>query len=60
MKYCIAFDTVDMAPNIKCVQVELSTHIMRDMGEEVRIDLCDHPDYPKLVKYVNSNPVRKR
>ncbi len=56
MKYCIDFDTKDMAPHIKCVTVEMGTHIMRNMDEEVRIDLAEHPDYWKLQEYVLSNP----
>ncbi|MFA7504266.1 MAG: hypothetical protein WCZ28_06170 [Burkholderiaceae bacterium] len=54
--YCIAFDTKDMAPRIKAVRVDLSTYIMRDMDEKVRVDLCDHPLYPALERYVLANP----
>jgi hypothetical protein len=58
LPYCVSFDTMDMPGKIKCVRVQLDTIIISE-SDTVRVDLVDHPLYPKLVEYVRNNPVRK-
>lgn len=57
-KYHISFDTKDMPGRIVATTIEIGTDIVRDMNAELRIDLCDHPLYPKLERYVRENPSR--
>jgi hypothetical protein len=52
--YCISFDTLEMPGKIVAVSVELNTIIMGS-SDSVRVDLVDHPLYPKLEKYVLDN-----
>lgn len=58
-EYFIDFDTKEMPGRIVGVKVTLDNQILTDMKREVRIDLCDHPLYPKLVRYVQSNPPKE-
>lgn len=59
-KYHIDFDTKEYPGRIKSLTVELGMGILRNMDERVRVDLCDHPDYPKLERYVLANPSRRK
>lgn len=34
-------------------------HEVLAMDESTRVDLCDHPLYPQLERYVRNNPSRK-
>lgn len=53
----IEFDTKKYPGKIEAVQVTLRTSIMS--GKDVaNLALCEHPLYPKLVKYVQNNPYR--
>lgn len=58
LAYGIAFDTNEMPGKVVAVTVALGTTIMRDT-DSVRLDLCDHPLYPKLEQYVKANPSRR-
>lgn len=55
--YGIDFDTLDMPGKVKAVTVALDILIMRDV-DSVRVDLCDHPLYAKLERYVLANPTK--
>lgn len=57
-KYYIAFDTQEMAPNIRAVTVELKHEVVTDDHAPMSVNLCEHPLYPQLCKYVKSNPHR--
>jgi len=59
LDYCIAFDTKDVPGKIRCVRVQLDTVIIGP-DDAVRVDLADHPLYPRLVSYVLANPMRLR
>jgi hypothetical protein len=59
LDYCIAFDTKDVPGKIRCVRVQLDTVIIGP-DDAVRVDLTDHPLYPRLVDYVMNNPPRGR
>lgn len=54
-KYYIAFDTKDIAPNIKAVTVQIGHEVVTDMHAPMAINLCDNPLYPDLVAYVMGN-----
>lgn len=54
-EYCIAFETKKDKGYIRAVKVKLYEDILDEL-ETVRIDLADHPLYPKLVEYVRNNP----
>jgi hypothetical protein len=56
--YCISFDTVEMPGKVVAVSVALDTIILGP-NDSAMINLCEHPLYPKLEKYVKQNPSRK-
>jgi hypothetical protein len=55
----IAFDTQSLKGYIKTVQVTIQNEVMDSM-DTARVDLCDHPLYPDLERYVRENPSRGR
>lgn len=57
-EYAIDFNTREGPNQIEAVTVALNKRFMHK-DETVRVDLCDHPLYPKLVKYVLNNPPRE-
>lgn len=59
MRYYIAFDTKDLAPNIKATYVEIGTELIRDMQKQMPINLSDHPQYAQLHHYCQTNPPRR-
>jgi len=58
LPYCISFDTKEMPGKIVGIRVQLDKHIF-GMDGKVRVDLCDHPLYPQLERYVLGNPSGK-
>jgi hypothetical protein len=56
LPYGISFETREMPGKIKAITVALDTVIMKET-DSIRVDLCDHPLYPNLVKYVEANPI---
>lgn len=56
--YYINFDTKEIPNGIKATKVSLDSVLVLDKNKSFRIDLCDDPLYPILVKYVKDNPVR--
>ena len=58
-KYYIAFDTLEMQPNIRAVTVTLGHELITDMKAQLPINLCDDPLYPQLVQYVWANQPTK-
>lgn len=54
-RYAIDFNTKEMPGKIVAVTVALDTLVMGEK-DTVRVDLCDHPLYPKLIEYVLKNP----
>lgn len=59
-KFYIEFDTKEFEPFLKAVSVTLSVELIRDLDKQLSINLCDHPLYPALVRYVQHNPVPKQ
>lgn len=59
--FCIAFDTsaVEATGILKAVQVTLQLTTMAD-DDEAFVNLCEHPLYPQLAKYVAANPPRRK
>ena len=57
----IAFDTKTMPSKIIVTTVKLTREIVDKscLQQAFRVDLCDHPLYPQLARYVAENPVRK-
>lgn len=57
-EYFIAFYAKDCPPGtIDGVRVRLDMLRQTNMDEKMAINLCEHPLYGELVKYVESNPV---
>jgi len=54
-EYLIDFDTKIMPGKIQAVRVVLDLVTISDMEQPFRIDLCDHPLYPELKRYVLAN-----
>jgi hypothetical protein len=54
-RYSISFDTNDAPGRVRAVWVEIGHWFMKP-NEVARLDLCDHPLYPELEKYVLNNP----
>lgn len=53
----IEFSTEEMLGKIVATEVRLSKRIMGP-SDSARIDLADHPLYPKLFQYCMGNPPR--
>lgn len=53
--YAIEFNTKEIPGRIVATIVTLSTEVTGQDGKW-RVDLCDHPLYPRLVDYVKANP----
>jgi hypothetical protein len=58
LEYGISFDTKEMPGRIVAVAVKLSK-IFMGPKDSVRVDLVDHPLYPKLEEYVLANPTKQ-
>lgn len=54
----IAFDMKRYPGKIVATTVQLTETISSDPKDSFRVDLSDHPLYPRLVEYVLRNPVR--
>jgi hypothetical protein len=54
-EYLIDFDTKIMPGKIQAVRVRLDLVTISDMDHPFRIDLCDHPLYQELKRYVLAN-----
>lgn len=55
-EYFISFDTQINPPHIEAVRVRIDNVTLRDMNLGLRLDLCDHPLYEDLKRYVRANP----
>lgn len=55
-EYFIDFNTEQQPGKIQAVRVTIELVTITDMEKPMRIDLCDHPLYPELRRYVESNP----
>lgn len=53
--FCVAFDTQKLKGYIETVKVTIENDVMDSM-DTARVDLCDHPLYPQLERYVLENP----
>lgn len=51
----VSFDTKKLHGYISTVQVTLENGVM-DAMDSARVDLCDHPLYKDLERYVLENP----
>ncbi len=58
-KYHISFDTKEIPGAIKAISVVMDNEIIIDKNATFNINLCEHPLYPALVKYVKANPARQ-
>lgn len=58
--FAISFDTKKDAKvgTIRTVTVTLKEDVMA-MDDIAYVNLCEHPLYPALVKYVKANPARR-
>ena len=54
--FAIDFDTKSHKGYVTAVKVTLERDVV-EMDETVRVDLCNHPLYPHLVRYVQLNPI---
>lgn len=54
-EFAMEFQTSNAAGLIRYVKVTIEESLM-DREDRVRIDLCDHPLYPALQRYVKGNP----
>jgi hypothetical protein len=60
-KFYIECDLKDMYPNKVFIRAHLDKELVR-IGELPSLEiknLCEHPLYPALVRYVQANPVPK-
>lgn len=56
--FYICFDTREYEPFLKATKVTLTTELIRDPQKQLPINLCEHPLYPALVRYVQANPIK--
>lgn len=55
-EYYIDFDTRQQPGKLQAVRVRLDLVTITDMKKELRVDLCNHPLYKELKRYVKENP----
>lgn len=55
-EYFIDFNTKIDPGKIQAVRVRIDLVTITDMEAPMRIDLCDHPLYEELQRYVKGNP----
>jgi hypothetical protein len=55
-EYYISFDTKINPGKLEAVRVRIDVVTIEDMKKDLPINLCDHPLYSDLKKYVKSNP----
>jgi hypothetical protein len=55
-EYYIDFDTKIEPGKIQAVRVRIDLVTIDDMKKEFSIDLCNHPLYKELKRYVKANP----
>ena len=53
----VSFDTKTNPGFVRSVKITITEDLLMS-DESVRIDLANHPLYPKLEKYVRDNPSR--
>lgn len=58
-EYWISFNIENNKKSISGVRVKICRALEKDMNASFKIDLCDHPLYPALVRYVEANPIKK-
>ncbi len=59
LPYGISFETKTIPGKVEVVTVALDK-VFIGMEDSVRVDLCEHPLYHHLVKYVQNNPRPKK
>jgi len=52
----LEFETREMPGKIQYVEVTINQRVTSDPTKVFHINLCDHPMYPALVRYVRNNP----
>lgn len=55
LHYAVDLDTRSVPGRIECVTVALDK-VLIGPNDTIRVDLRDHPLYPKLAEYVRLNP----
>jgi hypothetical protein len=55
----IAFNTKSMPGRVLVTKITIQEVIGAGLDDVFRLDLCDHPLYPRLQKYVEQNPARQ-
>ena len=55
-EYFISFDTKINPGKIDAIRVRIDVVTIEDMNQKMAIDLCNHPLYSDLAKYVRNNP----
>jgi hypothetical protein len=59
-RFYIDFSTREMPGRILATCVMLGQEVVRDQNKVMSIDLCSHPLYERLERYVLANPSVKR
>ncbi len=54
-EYFISFDTQNNPGKLEAIRVRIDNVTITDMHQKLRIDLCNHPLYSDLKKYVKAN-----
>ena len=55
-EYFISFDTKINPGKIDAIRIRIDIVTIEDMNQVMDIDLCNHPLYSDLKKYVEENP----
>jgi len=55
-EYYIDFNTTQEPGKLQAVRVRIDLVTITDMDKPLSINLCEHPLYKELKRYVQSNP----
>ena len=57
-EFFIDFNTKVAAPKLQAVRVRIDSVLITKMDKQLHINLCEHPLYRELERYVKANPYR--
>jgi hypothetical protein len=49
------FETREFPGKVQYVEITINKRVTSDPNKKFRVDLCDHPLFPALVRYVDGN-----
>lgn len=55
-EYFVSFDTKINPGKIDAVRIRIDNVTIEDMDASMKLDLCNHPLYADLKRYVQGNP----